>query len=76
MLQKQYGVKILFQTVQDMGFDTINKLFLVYDSEWWSSDFKGIQLIWDSQEESDPDHQVMEYLWSINDPRRVTRTKV
>lgn len=41
-----------------MGFDTINKLFLVYDYPWWSEDLKGIQLIWDDVEKSDPGHQV------------------
>lgn len=42
-----------------MGFDTINKVFLVYDSVWWGDDLQGIQLIWDGVDKSDPDHQVM-----------------
>lgn len=47
------------QAIECMGFDTINKVFLVYDSAWWGDDLQGIQLIWDGVEKSDPDHQVI-----------------
>ncbi|XP_054259347.1 spermine oxidase-like isoform X2 [Macrosteles quadrilineatus] len=45
------------QVIQDMGYDTINKIFLVYDTQWWPSHFKGIQLIWDSEEKEDQGYQ-------------------
>lgn len=49
---------MVLQAIECMGFDTINKVFLVYDSVWWGDDLQGIQLIWDCIEKSDPDHQV------------------
>uniref|UniRef100_A0A1B6L922 Amine oxidase domain-containing protein n=1 Tax=Graphocephala atropunctata TaxID=36148 RepID=A0A1B6L922_9HEMI len=45
------------KAIDTMGFDTINKLFLVYDSAWWPEDFQGIQLIWDCEEKEDADHK-------------------
>ncbi|XP_046688059.1 peroxisomal N(1)-acetyl-spermine/spermidine oxidase-like isoform X2 [Homalodisca vitripennis] len=45
------------KAIDIMGFDTINKLFLVYDNAWWPEDFQGIQLIWNCEEKEDADHQ-------------------
>lgn len=36
------------QTIQDIGFETINKLFFQFDEPWWS-DVDGIQLIFQDQ---------------------------
>nr|CAD7574731.1 unnamed protein product [Timema californicum] len=36
----------MVRAIEDMGFDTINKIFLVYKDPWWSSDIRGFQLIW------------------------------
>ncbi|KAG8308684.1 hypothetical protein J6590_104006 [Homalodisca vitripennis] len=45
------------KAIDIMGFDTINKLFLVYDNAWWPENFQGIQLIWNCEEKEDADHQ-------------------
>ncbi|KAJ8880893.1 hypothetical protein PR048_017366 [Dryococelus australis] len=34
------------QAIKDLGFATINKVFLVYDVPWWQSDTRGFQIIW------------------------------
>nr|CAD7264964.1 unnamed protein product [Timema shepardi] len=36
----------MVRAIEDMGFDTINKIFLVYKDPWWGSDIRGFQLIW------------------------------
>jgi spermine oxidase len=32
--------------VDNIGFGTIDKIFLHFDEKWWDSDWKGLQLIW------------------------------
>jgi hypothetical protein len=34
------------QAIEDMGFATINKIFLDFELPWWTPDIKGFQLIW------------------------------
>ncbi|KAG8318645.1 hypothetical protein J6590_001767 [Homalodisca vitripennis] len=55
------------KAIDIMGFDTINKLFLVYDNAWWPEDFQGIQLIWNCEEKEDADHQVNFYTLYLNE---------
>lgn len=32
--------------VKNIGWGTINKIFLRFDTKWWNDDWKGLQLIW------------------------------
>lgn len=32
--------------IDSIGFGTIDKIFIVFDEQWWDNDWKGLQLIW------------------------------
>lgn len=32
--------------IDNIGWGTINKIFLHFDTNWWANDWKGLQLIW------------------------------
>jgi monoamine oxidase len=32
--------------IENIGFGTINKIFLRFDQKWWTEEFKGLQLLW------------------------------
>ncbi|GLH03199.1 Protein anon-37Cs [Gryllus bimaculatus] len=34
------------KAIEDLGFATINKIYLAYEEPWWDKDTKGFQLIW------------------------------
>ncbi|KAJ9592067.1 hypothetical protein L9F63_001406, partial [Diploptera punctata] len=36
----------MIQAIEDMGFATINKIFLSYKKPWWDTGTKGFQLLW------------------------------
>ncbi|XP_066992054.2 uncharacterized protein [Anabrus simplex] len=55
---------LMVQAIQDMGFSTINKIYLLFDKPWWSSDIKGFQLIWSEARTVEP---------SKNEPSSWTR---
>lgn len=35
--------------IENIGFGTINKIFLHFDVKWWADDWKGMQMIWSSE---------------------------
>lgn len=37
------------EVIENIGFGTINKIFLHFDKKWWSDDWKGLQLIWNDE---------------------------
>ncbi|KAL1122729.1 hypothetical protein AAG570_003056, partial [Ranatra chinensis] len=37
-----------YKGLDSLGFDTVNKIFLVYDKPWWITGLKGIQIVWSS----------------------------
>lgn len=47
MFRPELPAKIA-QTIRDMGFETINKLFLQFDAAWWG-DWDGIQLVFKNE---------------------------
>ncbi|XP_063220587.1 peroxisomal N(1)-acetyl-spermine/spermidine oxidase-like [Bacillus rossius redtenbacheri] len=38
--------RAMVQAIEDLGFATINKIFLIYDDPWWQPDTRGFQIIW------------------------------
>jgi len=38
--------KHLNDAIENLGFDTINKIFLDFGEPWWQTDVKGFQLLW------------------------------
>ena len=37
------------QVIENIGYGTINKIFLHFDRKWWNDDWKGLQLIWNEE---------------------------
>lgn len=37
------------QVIENVGFGTINKMFLHFDKKWWSEGWKGLQMIWNEE---------------------------
>jgi spermine oxidase len=37
------------EVIENIGFGTINKIFLHFEEKWWSDDWKGLQLIWNDE---------------------------
>lgn len=35
--------------IENLGFGTLNKIFLHFDKKWWADDWKGLQMIWKNQ---------------------------
>lgn len=35
--------------IENIGYGTINKIFLHFDEKWWADDWKGLQLIWNDE---------------------------
>ncbi|XP_069688815.1 uncharacterized protein [Periplaneta americana] len=48
----------MIQAIEDMGFATINKIFLLYKKPWWMPDIKGFQLIWSKDNNTTPTNKV------------------
>lgn len=34
------------EVLENIGFGTINKIFLHFDKKWWDDDWKGLQILW------------------------------
>jgi spermine oxidase len=34
------------KVIENIGFGTINKIFLHFDEKWWDEEWKGLQMIW------------------------------
>lgn len=34
------------RVIENIGFGTINKIFLRFEEKWWNDDWKGLQLVW------------------------------
>jgi hypothetical protein len=52
-----FGNFSFYKAVQDMGFATVNKIFLVFKEPWWTPDIKGFQLIWSKDNNVTPSHK-------------------
>lgn len=44
-----------------MGFDTINKIFLIYEKAWWTENIQGYQLIWPTDKISCFEQEVWQF---------------
>lgn len=37
------------EVIENIGFGTINKIFLCFNEKWWNDDWKGLQLLWSNE---------------------------
>lgn len=37
------------QVIENIGYGTINKIFLHFEKKWWAEGWKGLQLIWNDE---------------------------
>lgn len=44
--QKTYYCTFIIQAIHNMGYGTMDKIFLEYEDTWWPADCEAIQLVW------------------------------
>ncbi|XP_039281827.1 uncharacterized protein LOC111063254 isoform X2 [Nilaparvata lugens] len=49
--------KGLVKAIETMGFNVINKIFLIYKEPWWSKDEKGFQIMWRGKQNCSLNHK-------------------
>ncbi|RZF42553.1 hypothetical protein LSTR_LSTR016939 [Laodelphax striatellus] len=47
----------LVKAIETMGFNVINKIFLIYTEPWWSKDEKGFQIMWRGKQNCSLNHK-------------------